>query len=321
MVAFLGNDVEHAVVEMDALHHNRLFASLLDEIAVLLTEQHANGFRILSYRNAAKTLRELREPVREILETKGLPGLIALPTIGHSIAGLIDEYLRSGRLAMLDRLRGDEISERLFSTLPNVGPKLAHRIRDQLHIETLPELYAAAQSGRLQEVAGIGRKRADAIRQCLAARVHSHRSTTHSTSVVPDELIPVGELLDVDKEYRRLASENKLPKIAPTKFNASGIAWLPILHTERDGRHYTALYSNTARAHELNTVKDWVVIYRDDAKSHERWTVITAQFGKLHGWRIVPGREDECEQHYFATRRKAPSPESKTPDETPQAAQ
>jgi hypothetical protein len=48
----------------------------------------------------------------------------------------------------------------------------------------------------------------------------------------------------------------------------------------------------------LNTTHDWVVIYRDDANAHGRWTVITAQFGKLHGCRIVRGREDECEKHY-----------------------
>jgi putative hydrolase len=80
------------------------------------------------------------------------------------------------------------------------------------------------------------------------------------------------------------------------------VAWLPILHTERDGRHYTALYSNTARAHELNTTKDWVVIFRDDAHSHGRWTIITSQFGKLKGCRIVRGREIECEAFYSSNR-------------------
>jgi putative hydrolase len=34
-----------------------------------------------------------------------------------------------------------------------------------------------------------------------------------------------------------------------------------VLHTERAGWHCTALYSNTALAHRLGTVSDWVVIY------------------------------------------------------------
>ena len=108
----------------------------------------------------------------------------------------------------------------------------------------------------------------------------------------------VNELLDVDEEYRRLAAAGKLTKIAPRRFNPGSVAWLPIIHCLRGDRHYTVMYSNTARAHELNTTKDWVIIYRDDPKSHGRWTVITSQFGKLRGCRIVRGREEECLQHY-----------------------
>jgi hypothetical protein len=58
------------------------------------------------------------------------------------------------------------------------------------------------------------------------------------------------------------------------------------------------LYSNTARAHELGTNRDWVVIYRDDSASDGQWTVITAGLGKLKGKRVVRGREAECLAHY-----------------------
>ena len=37
--------------------------------------------------------------------------------------------------------------------------------------------------------------------------------------------------------------------------------WLPVLHTERGAWHFTALFSNTARAHELGRTRDWVVVY------------------------------------------------------------
>ena len=93
---------------------------------------------------------------------------------------------------------------------------------------------------------------------------------------------------------------DSLPRIAPRRFNPTREAWLPVLHTERAGRHYTALYSNTARAHELGTTHDWVVIYLDDHDHHGRWTVITSAFGALRGRRIVRGREHECAAHYAA---------------------
>ena len=112
------------------------------------------------------------------------------------------------------------------------------------------------------------------------------------------EEIPVAELLDIDQQYRRLARQGKLPRIAPRRFNPTGEAWLPVLHTQRDDRHYTALFSNTARAHELGTTHDWVVIYRDDDNDHGRWTAITAQYGRMRGRRIIRGREQDCEAHY-----------------------
>jgi putative hydrolase len=105
----------------------------------------------------------------------------------------------------------------------------------------------------------------------------------------------VALLLDIDRAYREAAEHGRLPRIAPKRFNPTGEAWLPVLHTDRGGWHFTALYSNTARAHELDRVRDWVVIYAEDAQHHERqYTVVTAGSGSLAGRRVVRGREDEC---------------------------
>jgi hypothetical protein len=72
---------------------------------------------------------------------------------------------------------------------------------------------------------------------------------------------PVWVLLDVDREYRQKAEGGKLRRIAPRRFNPGNVAWLPVLHAERDRWQLTALYSNTALAHELGRTPDWVVIY------------------------------------------------------------
>ena len=109
---------------------------------------------------------------------------------------------------------------------------------------------------------------------------------------------PVAELLDVDREYREAVRDGKLPKIAPRRFNPRHEAWLPILHTERGDRHYTALFSNTARAHQLGRTDDWVVLYQDGEGGAQN-TVITTHQGPLRGKRIVRGREAECEQYYL----------------------
>lgn len=104
-------------------------------------------------------------------------------------------------------------------------------------------------------------------------------------------------LLDVDREYREAAAADRLPKIAPRRFNPNGEAWLPVLHTQRGDWHFTALYSNTARAHELGRTRDWVVIYAADRDHAERpYTVVTVTAGPMAGRRVVRGRESECRE-------------------------
>jgi hypothetical protein len=108
----------------------------------------------------------------------------------------------------------------------------------------------------------------------------------------------VPEILDVDCEYREKAGAGALPTIAPRRFNPTGEAWLPILHTERRRRRYTALFSNTARAHRMKRTRDWVVIYYHDGGGEGQYTVITSRQGPLAGKRIVRGREQACVDYY-----------------------
>jgi hypothetical protein len=96
----------------------------------------------------------------------------------------------------------------------------------------------------------------------------------------------------------------------PRRFNPERRSWLPVLHTRRGPRQYTALFSNTARAHELGRTRDWVVIYYDGAGGERQCTVITAAHGSLAGRRIVRGREAECARYYARAARTRPAPAS-----------
>jgi hypothetical protein len=273
-------------------------AERLDEIAELLQSQGANRFRCEAYRQAAETLRQLREPVHEIIAREGREGLTDLRGIGRSLSRTIETLAESGDVGLLNRLRGDAASEWILSTVAGIGTKTAAMIHEELGIETLAELEAAAWDGRLARLPGMGPKRIQAVRETLAGRFQQRRRTTPTDVVRPTDEPPVAELLEIDREYRQRAAVDQLPRIAPRRFNPTGQAWLPIWHTERGHRHYTALFSNTARAHELGTVRDWVVIYRDDTNGDGQWTVITSRFGRLKGKRIVRGRESESLEHY-----------------------
>lgn len=278
---------------------NEQVAQKLGEIAALLEEQGANPFRVRAYRAAADLLRKLDKPVHAILKVAGLPGLMRLPGIGESLGRAIDQLTQTGRLPLLERLRGEGDAERLLATVGGIGPGLARRIHELSGIETLQDLEIAAYDGRLAKVPGLGPKRVRTIRESLSGRFRRRPQIPGAfPQRITEDEPDVAELLDVDREYRRKARAGRLPLIAPRRFNPTGQAWLPILHTERGARHYTALYSNTARAHELGTTHDWLIIYRDDHGGDGRWTVITGRFGRLRGRRIVRGREGECAGHY-----------------------
>jgi hypothetical protein len=143
---------------------------------------------------------------------------------------------------------------RLFRTIPGVGPVLAWRTHDALHVESLTALEIAAHDGRLAALPGVGTRRAAAIAAGLAARLGRPRGVPVRAAAEPSVLM----LLDGDREYREKAG--RLPRIAPRRFNPTGERWLPVLHTERSGGLFTALNSNTALAHRLGRTGDWVVL-------------------------------------------------------------
>ncbi|MFG0266626.1 MAG: helix-hairpin-helix domain-containing protein [Rhodopirellula sp. JB055] len=295
MVVVESNASLPAAELIEGLRENRRFADQLSEIANLLHEQQANDFRVRAYRAAAETIAGLDCPVRDILEHEGIDGLVNLPTIGQSIAGLLESAVRIGRMPLLDRLRGQSKAEHFFATLPGLGPGLSHRLYEHLHIETLPELLAAAKDGRLERVPGIGRKRKEAI---LASLTHRGVAQQPVSTSYPQVDVPVDELLEVDREYRQGVKEGNLMRISSSGQSSSEHASIPVMHTEREGRHYTAMFSHSARAKQQHATNDWVIIFRDDANAHGRWTVITARFGELSGFRIVLGREDDCVTYY-----------------------
>jgi putative hydrolase len=278
---------------------NRRIANKLEEAADLLERQGANPFRVGAYRRAADTLGRLQRDVGQIAEQQGLEGLIALPTIGKGIAAAIWEMVHTGRWSQLERLRGSIEPESLLQTVPGIGAALASRIHEELHVDTLEQLEAAAWDGRLEALPGLGERRLRALRASLAAMLGRARPGADRR---PTDGPGVGLLLEIDRRYREAAEAGELPTIAPKRFNPSGESWLPILHHEQEGWHFTALYSNTARAHQLDRVRDWVVIYFYDSDHEEgQHTVVTETRGQLAGRRVVRGREAECRGWYAAT--------------------
>jgi DNA polymerase (family 10) len=278
---------------------NTEIAARLEEVASLLDEQEADQFRARAYRRAAETLKKLTRPVDRMVKTGGLEALEQLSGIGKGLARSIQQFVTSGRLPILDRLRRERDPVAALASVSGIGARLAERLHSKLGISTLEELESAANDGRLEAVAGFGKKRVAGIRESLSTRLGRARQPIARPSDTPS----INEILDVDREYREKADAGRLRKIAPRRFNPAGETWLPVLHTKRGERSYTALFSNTAKAHELGKTHDWVVLYYGDGGRERQCTVVTARQGALAGKRVVRGREDESAAFYGSQKR------------------
>lgn len=154
--------------------HNADIAALFEEIADRLEIQGANPFRVRAYRNAARTLGELPQEARALLE-KG-DDLTRLPGIGDDLAAKVREILATGRCSLLERLRRElppAVTELL--QIPGLGPKRVRTLYHDLEVQTAEQLYRAARDGRIRALPGFGEKTERNILQAVEAHVSQTR--------------------------------------------------------------------------------------------------------------------------------------------------
>jgi DNA polymerase (family 10) len=133
------------------------YARVFEEIADLLEIQGANPFRVRAYRNAARTLETLSQPIDSLLKDEDAR-LEDLPGIGKDLAGKIKELYETGELDFLNELR-----QKVPATLVDVmrisglGPKRARQLWESLDISSVDDLEEAAREGALENLPGFGK--------------------------------------------------------------------------------------------------------------------------------------------------------------------
>lgn len=279
---------------------NAEIAETFERIADLLEAQRASVYRVRAYRAGARTVRSADKPVAEMVDDEPPHALEDLPAIGKSLAAVIREYVTTGRSSMLERIEGETSPADLFATVPGIGEELAERIEHELHLETLEDLEAAAHDGRLDALPGFGPRRVRGVQETLGHLLR-HASSRRARSVDRksiDDRPSISALLETDRLYKEQSGMGKLRMIAPRRFNPERRAWLPVLHCEVDGWSMTAMFSNTARAHQLGRTGEWVVVYFERDGIEGQCTIVNEHSGALKGKRVVRGRESECAEYY-----------------------
>jgi len=162
-------------------------AQVFAEIADLLEIKGENAFKIRAYRTAADTLAAWADPVARMEE----PQLRELPGIGKDLAAKIRELSSSGTCLYHQELL-QEFPPTILDLLrlQGVGPKTVALLYSSLNITTVDELAAAARSGRLRDLKGMGAKKEALILKAVEERQQdTGRHLLSDTASVSAELV------------------------------------------------------------------------------------------------------------------------------------
>ena len=171
------------------VRENLQVSRILHEIG----EIHAikgEAFRSRAYLKAARNIAALAEDVRQIHEEGELQ---AIPGIGKGISQVIEEFLASGEVSHLRNLRASlPLGVHELTALEGIGPKTALKLNQELGVESIDQLEAAAKSGKIRNIKGLGVK----FEENILKAVERHKKTPHHR-------ILLGQVLPLIKEIRK----------------------------------------------------------------------------------------------------------------------
>ncbi|HQA71411.1 MAG TPA: DNA polymerase/3'-5' exonuclease PolX, partial [Deltaproteobacteria bacterium] len=149
--------------------HNHELSAVFQRLADLLEIQGADRFRVRAYRNAARTIESHPGSIADMVQKER--DIQALPGIGRDLADKIREYVKTGRLRLLEDLE-KEIPRGLITltALGSIGPKRARALYEELGVSSLEELAECARRGEIARIRGFGAKTERKILEEIAGK-------------------------------------------------------------------------------------------------------------------------------------------------------
>lgn len=140
---------------------NQDVAAALQTIGDILLIKGENRFRVLAFQNAAESITNLGQDINAIYAAGELQ---SIPNVGKAIAADIAQLLETGQIGYLEELKA-EVPMGVVEMLqvPDMGPKKAARLWQELGITSIAELRAAAEAGKLRDLSGFGVKSEEKI--------------------------------------------------------------------------------------------------------------------------------------------------------------
>jgi DNA polymerase (family X) len=209
---------------------NADIATLFDELGDLYELDGAVVHRVVAYRNAAKSVREAPRSVAAMTRDGKVT---ELPGIGKTLEEKIVALLETGSIPAVEKLRAKFPSGLIDMTrLPGLGPKRARRLYDELGIDSLDALRAAAEEHKLRDVRGFGEKFEEAVLASIAAgagEASRERVLLNKALGIGDEIVealrahPASDRVELAGSARRLVDSVKDLDIIATASDAPAL--------------------------------------------------------------------------------------------------
>jgi DNA polymerase (family 10) len=145
---------------------NADIARVFERIAIVLELDGANPFRVRAYREAARVIGEVADPLATKVDEEG--GLEGLPGIGKDLAQKIRDLVRTGTTALYEEMKQKFPPGLIDLTdIQGLGPKRVRALYDRLGIASRTDLERAARAGALRDLPGFGEKSEQKILKSL----------------------------------------------------------------------------------------------------------------------------------------------------------
>lgn len=136
-----------------ALISNAEMARVFNEIADMLEISGELVYKAVAYRRVADAVERWPSDVASLFGSDEPP---KIPGAGPALSTKLAELAATGQLGYYDRMRAQVPSGLLeILKIPGVGPRTVKQLHDELGIETLDALRAAAETGTLRGLKGL----------------------------------------------------------------------------------------------------------------------------------------------------------------------
>ncbi|MCK4278449.1 MAG: DNA polymerase/3'-5' exonuclease PolX [Desulfurellaceae bacterium] len=142
---------------------NTEISNIFERIANILEFKGENIFRVVAYRKAARSIRELTSPLSKIMEEERLTEIAG---VGKDLATYIEEYIEKGKIVLYEQLK-QEVSEELInlSNIRGLGPKTLRKLYNAYNIGNLQDLKELIKDKEELPEVGLRKKSLENLRQ------------------------------------------------------------------------------------------------------------------------------------------------------------